>query len=544
MRILLAHLVYAPGVDRRYQRIAQAAPAGLEVQTFGVTLDPPGPRLTWLQLHHMWRTRHPKLMRMYQRLREAAQSCDVLLVYNGANVHPEFLRYLPTFNVYCCFDDPEASAGLSRPVAPAFDAVFYGNLASRYQYEAWGCSKLAHLPIFVSPDEAPPRDQEPMLFAQRRSVDIVLCGERNAWRRDRLDALVRAFPQAACYGDGWPNGRIDDAGLDRLYRQARIGWNVHNSTGPINQRLLALAGYGVMQIADNKTGLGQLFELGREAVGFDTIPEAIDATRYYLAHEHERQQIARRGYERFWRDYHPTRIWQRIRDQLEAWGAAKRSADSDRLPRRTMRDRVKAGMVRVQMGLALAQQKRRGRPQPPDKPLDERVYLGMKIDAVVHDELPEDDHSQAAHRARINRGALAWAVATLIGPAQQIGVAQPYDAHFAQLALVDRSRQLVTIDGPQPASCDLAVCLEVHRDADALERSIRACLDASPRAVLLADMPLGDWVARLRRQWSQVCLYHLPDPDVPWLEPVGSRPIGSALIVEVMRSAMVNRLAG
>ena len=115
------------------------------------------------------------------------------------------------------------------------------------------------------------------LSSIERDVEIVFFGEREShWRRARLDALTASFPQARCHGSGWPAGRLDDAELHALYRRARIGWNVHNSTGPINRRLYALAAFGVLQICDNKTGLAEVFRLGEEALGFDTIPEVIE----------------------------------------------------------------------------------------------------------------------------------------------------------------------------------------------------------------------------------------------------------------------------
>ena len=142
-------------------------------------------------------------------------------------------------------------------------------------------------------------------LAAQGLTDVVLCAERRSvWRRRRLELLTAAFPQALCFGRGWPQGQIPDAELHRLYARARIGWNLHNSTGPINRRLFALPAFGVLQICDNKTGLGRIFRLGEEVVGFDTIPEAIELTHYYLAHADEAREIARRGYERFWRDYH------------------------------------------------------------------------------------------------------------------------------------------------------------------------------------------------------------------------------------------------
>jgi hypothetical protein len=58
-----------------------------------------------------------------------------------------------------------------------------------------------------------------------------------------------------------------------------------------------------MQICDNKSHLGAVYELGKEIVGFDTVEECIDLCRYYLAHDRERREIAANGWRRALRDY-------------------------------------------------------------------------------------------------------------------------------------------------------------------------------------------------------------------------------------------------
>lgn len=321
MNILLAYWSHSAGVDEWYRSIASVAPNGISVTCFSLTIDPPGPRLSWLQLNQLWKQRDAKLLELYERLQAAADRCDVLLNYNGANLHPEFLQHLSTLNIYCCFDDPESSYDLSAPVAAYYDAVFYGNIAARFQYEHWGCRKLAWLPVFTAPGDVPNRTQSGEVLTGKRDIDVSFVGGKSHWRHHRLAALQQAFPAGQFFGRGWDNGYLCDEQMNRLYLRSKIGWNVHNSTGPINRRLFALAAYCVLPLCDNKTGLGQIFRLGAEAIGFDTIPEAIDATEYYLNHDEERQQIAIGAYSRFWRDYHAEALWRRIKKQATAWMA-------------------------------------------------------------------------------------------------------------------------------------------------------------------------------------------------------------------------------
>jgi hypothetical protein len=68
----------------------------------------------------------------------------------------------------------------------------------------------------------------------------------------------------------------------------------------------------VLQICDNKSHLAKLYEINKEAVGFDTIAEAIELCRYYLEHDRERREIAAAGWKRAIRDYNETATFQLI----------------------------------------------------------------------------------------------------------------------------------------------------------------------------------------------------------------------------------------
>ena len=100
-------------------------------------------------------------------------------------------------------------------------------------------------------------------------------------------------------------------------QKANIGLNIHNSTGPINTRLFYLPANGVMQICDNKKYLGEVFELGKEVIGFDTIEECIELTNYYLNHKDEARMIAANGWKRAIRDYNEEAVFARLVKKIE-----------------------------------------------------------------------------------------------------------------------------------------------------------------------------------------------------------------------------------
>jgi len=592
IRILFGYVDHSPGVADWYRDIAGAAGDGVEVRLFCVTLDPPGPRLSWKELDARWRAREKKLMALYGRLQKEAAECDVFLLYNGANIHPGLLAYLPTFNVYCCFDDPESSADLSAPAAASFDAAFHGNIASRFQYESWGCRRLAWLPVFTAPRDVPPRGEMEELISRRRDVDISLVCGKNNFRRRRLERLAEVFPTARCHGSGWAAGSIGEEAMGDLYRRSKIGWNVHNSTGPINRRLFALPAHGVLQICDNKTGLGEIFALGREAAGFDTISEAIELTRHYLERDDERREVAAAGLSRYWRDYHAGAIWERIRRQLAEWGAEPRKAPVPSLPARRFSfpapvRRAREGIGRlagaVRASGAVPAAADAGAGPSPRAGVDESVALSETV--AFYRENPEMRGVNMA-RERLGRGepfewpnmlALNWAVTGLIGKARRIAEIGSGTGPFARFAAVDPRRTIHCIEEDDFArewarvhrsagnvrylkgqaegleeGYDLLVSIDVVEHVFDIRAFLSFCARLAPRAVFttpnrevvrgpgdagpppypphVREFDGGEFYWLLKQHYLDVSLYFMPDVHVPWLEPMTIATRGTPLV--------------
>jgi len=543
MKLLFAHWGPTDADVAMNRRIAACAPEEMQIQCVIGSMPPPKAKLPWPELDHAWKRRDPSLMRFYETIGNAAAECDVLMLWNGWNLHPEFVASLPTFNVYCCVDDPESSDKQSRPLAPAFDGVLYGNIASGTQYASWGCRRIAHLPIFVDPNMLPdPTDQS--VLAGERNNDIVLCCGQNKWRQQRLSRLAGAFAQARCYGHRWNTGYISDDDLRDLYRRTRIGWNVHNSTGPINQRLFMLAAWGIMPLCDNLTGLGQLFDLGREAIGFDTVDEGIDATRYYLEHEDERRHIAEAAYRRFWRDYHAKAIWQRVYDQVTAWQAQLKS-EADVAERSVQAvdlspSAATSGQLASNISQAIARRSQRLRTAierlrygVSSADLDERMYLREPVayrpgvrarnpkTANQHD--TEGFGGDPHHRT-----ALAWALTSLIGGAKRIRVVGDFADTFAELASLESGRQVAVAADVREAvheADDLIVVAASVNDLNDLltfpgdpgrpgSRWILVCRE-------LTSAKVCDQVYKqLSESFQSVRFSFLSDPYVPWLDPL------------------------
>src|SRR5690348_10600093 len=112
MRILLGHAFQdRPVLGRAWIEswLARLRAAGIDVHPLYIGLPVPGYRLPWNELDRRWRRGERSLMGLYEQLGEAAQDYDVLVNFGGLNLHPDFLRQLPTINVLGFFDDPESS---------------------------------------------------------------------------------------------------------------------------------------------------------------------------------------------------------------------------------------------------------------------------------------------------------------------------------------------------------------------------------------------------------------------------------------------------
>lgn len=283
--------------------------AGLKVDGFCLTLDPPNRNLTFKELDIRWRRGDKKILSMYKELIKELDGYDVLLNSVGINLHPEFVSKLPVFTVFGCFDDPESSEILSKPAAWAYDLCMVGNIAEVDTYIKWGAKNAKYWPIGFREEDYDPKLSEERILHEKRDIDISLICDYNYIRKERLDKFSSAFPNGAYYGNGWPNGYIPHKLKVPLYQRIKIGINFHLSTGPINFRTFVLPANGAMLICDNKSYLGNIFKLNKEAVGFETVEEAIELCDYYLENDEDRRKIALAGWKRTLKEYNQIEVF-------------------------------------------------------------------------------------------------------------------------------------------------------------------------------------------------------------------------------------------
>jgi spore maturation protein CgeB len=303
-------------IDLEYIHTLQKA--GFDVEGYCLTLNPPANRLTFRDMDERWKRGEKVLLDFYSRLEKRIEDFDILINASGINLHPDFVSRLPVFTVFQCFDDPESSEGLSKPVATAYDLCLVGNIAEVETYRSWGVQNAEWTPLGLLPGTYDQTLTEEQIQKSNRDIDLfMMCDKLSSWRKERMERLARAFPDGNFYGNGWPLGYLPFEKQVLYLKRARIGPNLHNSTGPINLRTFYLPANGVLQICDNRSHLGKIFELNKEVVGFETIDECIDLCRYYLAHEKERMEIAVNGWKRVIKDYNEIEVFRRKVEIIE-----------------------------------------------------------------------------------------------------------------------------------------------------------------------------------------------------------------------------------
>ena len=150
---------------------------------------------------------------------------------------------------------------------------------------------------------------------QTKDVELAFVGfvsKAHQQRLELLEELCRKVPISfwGAGGESLPadsplRGRVKPPlwGYD-MYRQlqrSKIALNIHIDMAEqyaANMRLYEATGVGTMLLTDWKVNLPELFEPGKEVVAYRSSDECVELVKYYLAHDSEREAIAKAGQQR------------------------------------------------------------------------------------------------------------------------------------------------------------------------------------------------------------------------------------------------------
>jgi spore maturation protein CgeB len=330
------------GAEAEFWQHEIAAASNAEVTFIPFNHDPYVDTSLYLRaqrLDDLYYERHAGLMRLYAEFeaRVRDDKIDAIMVDTCPPYHPDWLRKLPVFKVLRVADGPLAAYDRDFAYTHAYDLVLYHTPAYSRDMEMGeklqhvGAKKTAFWPLGVFDAAFAPEISEDELFSHERDIDIVFVGALHLGKMPLIAKVKKSFG-AKCrlhgltsfkknlyfnakYGfPGWVRS-IDQSEYVPLYQRAKIGFNVHNrgkyTVG--GYRFYELPANGVMQISDGDEYLNAFYQEGDEIVGYkdSDADDLIDKIHFYLAHDAERDRIARNAYRRVMRDYRIGNLLQR-----------------------------------------------------------------------------------------------------------------------------------------------------------------------------------------------------------------------------------------
>ncbi len=142
--------------------------------------------------------------------------------------------------------------------------------------------------------------------------DIGFCGAAKGDRLDILNTVKQSGMSLDLFGAGWQNDSfLPLSDILGIFRSSRINLHLGDvgwaTAQPISRRHFEVPGCGGFLLTTPAENLEAYYEPDKEIVTAASMEELIDKCQYYLAHESERKDIARRGWERTLADHTWTR---------------------------------------------------------------------------------------------------------------------------------------------------------------------------------------------------------------------------------------------
>lgn len=234
-----------------------------------------------------------------------AQPADLLLVLKGETVWAEDVRRAPCPKVLWFPDD------LTIPVyqtlmgwfGPAYDRVYGISVHDLLLYRRCGV-EARWLPLACNPRLHRTLDVE-------KVYDIGMCGSMYPNRR-----MLKGWLEEHGFSVTEPRPPVYGEEMVRFLNQCRIVLNLSVVPGNMAHRIFEALGCGAFLMTDHCDGLESILSDGIHlcTYGLSTIVEWL---RYYLAHEAEREAIARAGQAEVYAKHTVTQRIQKIIEDME-----------------------------------------------------------------------------------------------------------------------------------------------------------------------------------------------------------------------------------
>jgi len=173
--------------------------------------------------------------------------------------------------------------------------------------------------------------------------DVTFVGQPHSNRRQIVERIRESGIKVECWGNGWPNGRVTQEEMIRIFSQSKINLNPTKISGKLNLKALArifvkkenravklenpinwlnnlksfinslqsqikgrnfeIPGCGGFLLTGEADNLRDYYQDGKEVVIYKSTGDLIEKIKYYLEHDKEREVIAVAGYERTIREH-------------------------------------------------------------------------------------------------------------------------------------------------------------------------------------------------------------------------------------------------
>lgn len=250
-----------------------------------------------------------------------------------------------TFNWFA--DDHWRFDNFSQFYAPYFHYVSTTDSSASEKY-----LKIGYKNIIKSQWACNTRMYKPIVDAELK-YDVTFVGQPHSNRKEVADRIKDAGVDLKCWGNGWPNGRVNQEEMIDIFSESRINLNLTKGSGAVDVKQIAkiflnrrtdgtyhvqnplmwivnakafwnkrreqikgrnfeIPGCGGFLLTADADNLRDYYIDGKEIVIFRDVPDLIEKAYYYLEHEEERRNIARAGYERTIREHTYERRFQDI----------------------------------------------------------------------------------------------------------------------------------------------------------------------------------------------------------------------------------------
>ncbi len=228
-----------------------------------------------------------------------------LLLYGPFDLHADILHerlqfitdHTDTQTIIWMSDDHWRFENYSRFWAPCVDYIITTAQEAVTKYREAGFGQK----VIKSQWAFNPFTYQQMQISRTRDVSFV--GMAHGNRPEVIRKMRSSGLNVDAFGLGWSEDMdIPFYDMVRIFNQSRINLNLSNSSTLTTQQIKGrnfevpgCRGFLITTPADN---LEEYYEPDKEVVVASSLEELIDKSRYYLAHEREREEIAQRGYER------------------------------------------------------------------------------------------------------------------------------------------------------------------------------------------------------------------------------------------------------